>query len=74
MIIRKQVLQNIKDDFTVRRADRGLAPLTEKQIREFIIKNLNDIEQIIWNMSRDYKEGGEPEREWIIKYWYALEE
>jgi 3-methyladenine DNA glycosylase AlkC len=72
MIIRKQVLQIINDDFTIRRTDRGLAPLSEKQIREFIINNLNDIERIIWNMTRDYKEGDEPEREWIIKYWYAL--
>jgi len=72
MIIRKQVFENINDDFTIRRTIRGLEPLSEKQIREFIINNLNDIEQIIWNMTRDYKEEGEPKREWIIKYWYDL--
>jgi hypothetical protein len=77
MIIRKQVFQNIKDDFTIRRSDRGLAPLSEKQIREFIMNNLNDIEQIIWNMTRDYKKeeskgGAEPDEEWITKYWIDL--
>lgn len=73
MIIRKQVFENIKDDFTIRRTDRGLAPLSEKQIRDFIINNLNDIERIIWNMTRDYgAKADEPEREWIIKYWYGL--
>ena len=75
MIIRKQVFQIIKDDFTIRRTDRGLAPLSEKQIREFIINNLNDIERIIWNMIRDYKDEGEieePKGEWITKYWTEL--
>ena len=74
MIIRKEVFQIINDDFTTRRVDRGLAPLSEKQIREFIINNLNDIERIIWNMTRDYngEETEEPKGEWITKYWTEL--
>lgn len=61
MIIRKQIFQYIKHEFTICRTDKGLEPLTEEQIREFIINNLNDIEQIIWNIIRDYKLNGEPE-------------
>ena len=77
MIIRKQVFQIIKDDFTTQRIDRGLTPLSEKQIRDFIINNLNDIERIIWNISRYYcnekvEENEEPKGEWITKYWTEL--
>lgn len=76
MIIRKQIIQNINDDFTVRRTERGLVPLSENQIRDFIINNLNDIEKIIWRMIRDYEKECDstldPEPTWITKYWYNL--
>lgn len=76
MIIRKQIIQNINDDFTVRRTERGLVPLSENQIRDFIINNLNDIEKIIWRMIRDYEKEYDstldPEPTWITKYWYNL--
>ncbi len=76
MTIREKIFVMIKNDLTVGRADRGLQPFEEHQIRQFIIENLNNIERVIWAMIRDYDEDADlnqllnPEPSWITEYLY----
>ena len=73
MTIREKIFVMINNDLTVGRADRGLQPFEEHQIRQFIIENLNNIERVIWAMIRDYTDLNEllnPEPSWITEYLY----
>lgn len=56
MTIREKIFVMIKNDLTIGRNDRDLEPYSDGEIRQFIIQNLNNIEEAIWAMIRDYEE------------------
>lgn len=78
MIIHAEIVDIIMRDLTIGRDDRGLPPLVENAITQFINENRDGIEQVITEMIRDYEEDGEldellyPQPSWIYEYLYDV--
>ena len=78
MIIRAEIVEIIRGDLTVGRTDRGLPPLGENAITQFINENRVGIEQVITEMIQDYQDDGEldellfPQPFWIYEYLYEV--
>ena len=78
MIIRAEIAEIIRGDLTIGRADRGLPPLVENLITQFINENRVGIEQVITEMIQDYEDDGDldellyPQPSWIYEYLYDV--
>jgi hypothetical protein len=78
MTIRSKIFDIIMNDLTIGRENRGLQPLEDIEIRQFIISNLNNIYRAICVMVLDYDKDGDfnellnPDPSWISEYLYEF--
>ena len=76
MIIRQKMFNIIKNDLTIGRTVFNLQPMSENEIRNFILEKANDIEEAIQAMISDYQEDDElhllanPENGMVLEYLY----